>query len=437
MKMGVVADDITGANDIGSMFANAGYLVHIYTYDPATPFRHAAALAIPDVAILNTNSRLDPAELAYDKVRAATLELQAAGCRQFFNKTCSVFRGNIGPEFDAMLDALGQEFALVVLGFPKNGRLTVDGVHYVHGVRLEESEFRHDPVHPMTRSRLVDILQSQTSRRVAHLDHAAVDRGAEALRREIGGLRSRCNYLILDVTDQEALATIARAAWDYPVMCGSSALAEELPAAWAAIEPGPEGLQAPEPAPKLPPARGGVLCVAGSLMPQTRAQIRHLAARGVAAQELDTLRLVVTGSGGRESILAGLERELAAPLLSGRDAILYAANSPEAVERTRAAGLARGLSLSQVSRLVSDALADLTARLAARTGLSRLVVAGGETSAAVCARLGVDGVRVWREIQPGLPSCVSLGSPPLLLVLKSGSFGTPDFLEQAVAHLKE
>jgi len=55
----------------------------------------------------------------------------------------------------------------------------------------------------------------------------------------------------------------------------------------------------------------------------------------------------------------------------------------------------------------------------------------------VCARLGVDAVRVWREIQPGLPSCISLGSPPLLLVLKSGSFGTSDFLEQAVAHLKE
>jgi uncharacterized protein YgbK (DUF1537 family) len=107
------------------------------------------------------------------------------------------------------------------------------------------------------------------------------------------------------------------------------------------------------------------------------------------------------------------------------------------VARTRAAGRARGLSLSQVSRLVSGALAEVAAGLASRAGLARLVVAGGETSAAVCARLGVDAVRVWREIQPGLPSCISLGSPPLLLVLKSGSFGTPDFLEQAVAHLKE
>jgi uncharacterized protein YgbK (DUF1537 family) len=63
-------------------------------------------------------------------------------------------------------------------------------------------------------------------------------------------------------------------------------------------------------------------------------------------------------------------------------------------------------------------------------------VAGGETSAAVCARLGVAGLMIWKEIQPGLPSCLSLSADPLLLVLKSGRFGTPDFLAQAMEHLR-
>jgi uncharacterized protein YgbK (DUF1537 family) len=65
------------------------------------------------------------------------------------------------------------------------------------------------------------------------------------------------------------------------------------------------------------------------------------------------------------------------------------------------------------------------------------VAAGGETAAAVCARLGVNGMRIWREIQPGLPSCISLTDPPRMLVLKSGSFGKPDFFEQALQHLRE
>jgi uncharacterized protein YgbK (DUF1537 family) len=54
----------------------------------------------------------------------------------------------------------------------------------------------------------------------------------------------------------------------------------------------------------------------------------------------------------------------------------------------------------------------------------------------VCKRLGIFGQRIWREIQPGLPSCVSLSGKPLLLVLKSGSFGSSDFFEQALSHLR-
>jgi len=33
--------------------------------------------------------------------------------------------------------------------------------------------------------------------------------------------------------------------------------------------------------------------------------------------------------------------------------------------------------------------------------------------------------------------CVSLTDPPRMLVLKSGSFGKPDFFERALDHLKE
>ncbi|WJH34020.1 hypothetical protein N6H14_29300 [Paenibacillus sp. CC-CFT747] len=86
---------------------------------------------------------------------------------------------------------------------------------------------------------------------------------------------------------------------------------------------------------------------------------------------------------------------------------------------------------------MSTSLAEVTAQVLTRTGQTRLLVAGGDTSASLCARLGIRGMRVWKEIEPGLPSCLSLtGGPPLLLVLKSGSFGKPDFFKQAYAHLK-
>ena len=157
--IGVVADDITGSNDIGIMFAKSGYLVHVYPYDAFDTRCHDSD-ELPDVLILNTESRFDKPEVAYRKVYEATEVLKALGCTHFYKKTCSVFRGNIGMEFDAMLDALGHSFGVVVLGFPKNGRITKEGLHYVHGKLLEESEFRNDPVHPMLKSNLVDIKSS-------------------------------------------------------------------------------------------------------------------------------------------------------------------------------------------------------------------------------------------------------------------------------------
>ena len=431
MKMGVVADDVTGSNDIGIMFAKSGYLTHVHSYKEnggsfAAPNQNLAA---PDILILDTNSRLDPPEVAYRKVFSATRELQQAGCRQFHNKTCSVFRGNIGAEFDAMLDALGLEFAVVVVGFPKNGRTTVNGVHYVHGKKLEDSEFRDDPIHPMRHSDLAGILQSQTKRKVELVTHEVIDGGSQALRNEIRRMRSECQYLILDVKDQSALATIAHAVHDEPVLCGSSAIAEELPPVW-----GP--LQAHTQQPDLPLIAGmGILITAGSLMPQTAAQIEHLKRTGVPYFVLDTSRLF--NLAGREAQIIQLSTAVSASLRVGNNVIFHSPNGAPAFETANRIGLAHSASKTDVSRRVSEALAEVTSRVLEETGQNRLVVAGGETSAAVCARLGVDGMRIWKEIQPGLPSCLSLNKPPRMLVLKSGSFGKPDFIEQALKHLRE
>lgn len=428
MRMGVVADDVTGANDIGIMFAKAGCLTHVHTFTADFSLPPPSSPAA-EIVILDTNSRLDRPEVAYRKVFEATKALAKMGCRRFFNKTCSAFRGNIGAEFDAMQDALGLAFTVVVLGFPKNGRTTVDGIHYIHGKRLEDSEFRNDPIHPMTCSDLVEILRSQTTRKVGLVNHAVVERGAEALRGHIDAMRSQCRYLILDVTGQAALATIARAVHDEPVLGGSSALGEELPAAWGVPPVCEERLALP-----LPEGLG-ILVAAGSLMPQTAAQIEHLRSRGVPCFSLETDRLF--DDAGREVEISRLAAAITDRLLAGADALFHTPNDPAAAASTCRAGALHGLSKTEASRRVSETVAEVTARVLTLAGQNRLVVAGGETSAAVCERLGVKGMRIWKEIQPGLPSCISFTEPPRMLVLKSGSFGKADFFEQALSHLRE
>lgn len=424
--IGIIADDITGANDIGTMFAKVDYRTYVYSYSPSMEldFSH---VSLPDVLILDTDSRFDEPAKAYNKVYGAAKKLQELGCTHYFKKTCSACRGNVGAELDAVLDALGKEFAVVVLGFPKNGRTTVDGVHYVNGRRLEESEFRHDPVHPMTKSNLVEILQAQTKRNVGLIRYATVAQGPSVIRKELARLKKCCNYVIADVTSQECLASIAEAVREESVLGGSSGIAEEL----AQVLSGQSGRGELSLSEESNPA---VLIAVGSLMPQAKGQIEYVQGQGVAAFELVTAELFDPVS--RESVMANLVDKLCLELSTGRNALLYSSNSSEAVESTRSLGTSKGLSKTEISRLVSDSLAEVVRRCVTQTRLRRLIVAGGDTSDAVCGKLGVGGMQVWEEIEPGIPSCYTFSSPRYLMVLKAGSYGTPEFFAKAIAHLQ-
>ncbi|CAM4301554.1 uncharacterized protein YgbK (DUF1537 family) [Paenibacillus endophyticus] len=426
--IGIVADDITGANDIGIMYAKAGFRTYVYPID-ATPLV-GGNMPLPDVLVMNTNSRLDSRAEAYCKVFRMTTALYSLGCNRFFNKTCSVFRGNVGAECDAMLDALGEDFGVIILGFPKNGRTTLDGVHYVHGKRLEDSEFRNDPANPMLESDLVSILQAQTKRKVDLVSIDIVEQGADALRAEINRKRERCSYLILDVRDDRSLHIIAEAVKNERVLCGSSALSEHmslLPELSKGIN---FSLKAERPVPGT-----NVLCAAGSLMPQTAAQIAYAKQQGMISYELDSIKLLDE----REKLrhLADVTAAVGGSLKEGHDVLIHTSGDRDKVEETKRQGSLLGLSNTEVSRLISNALAWAVKEIVDRTNNRKLLIAGGETSAAVCDKLGIEGIQVLREIEPGLPSCRSLGSVPIDLVLKSGSFGSEAFFLKAVRHLKQ
>ncbi len=421
--IGVVADDTTGANDIGIMFSNNQYSVKVVTYNERMNLENDS-----DVLIIDTDSRLDPPEVSYDKVFKATQMLKEWGCSLYFKKTCSVFRGNIGREFDAMMDVLNENFAVVILSFPKNGRQTVNGIHTVYGKLLENSEFANDPVHPMKQSNLVSILQEQTKRRVSLVKLDVVRQGAVVLHNEIEKIRGISNFCIVDAENQADLAIVAEAVCNYRMLCGSSAIAEELPK-FLSIEKKPNIL-----AKVGITDKNGVLVISGSLTPQTRAQTAYLISLGTPVVVLDS-RKIFTDSEYKEAVQR-VSKVAQNFLSNGKDVVVMADNRDEVVVETKEHGKKLNMELLTVSKLVSAALADVTEILVDKTGLKRLVVAGGDTSGTICRKLGIQGNYVLREIETGLPSGLAIGRN-MLIVLKSGSFGKEDFLLRAIEHLKE
>ena len=110
-------------------------------------------------------------------------------------------------------------------------------------------------------------------------------------------------------------------------------------------------------------------------------------------------------------------------------ALIYSTAPPDEVERVQGE-----LGRERAGTLVEQAMAAIAEGLV-DAGVRRLIVAGGETAGAVVSALGVRGLRIGPEIDPGVPWTMSLGDPPLALALKSGNFGAPDFLTKAFAEL--
>jgi uncharacterized protein YgbK (DUF1537 family) len=67
---------------------------------------------------------------------------------------------------------------------------------------------------------------------------------------------------------------------------------------------------------------------------------------------------------------------------------------------------------------------------------SAIVATGGETAAAILERLGVEGLRLLDEIEPGIPLGLTLGELSIPAVTKAGGFGDEDCLMRIITRLR-
>lgn len=420
-KIGVVADDVTGANDIGIMFQKGGYHSAVFPLallELCDLEKEGEGL---DVIIIDTDSRFDSPVCAREKVRKATELLMSLPCDLYHNKTCSVFRGNIGAEFDEMQDVLGVSCSMVILGFPANGRTTIDGIHYVYGKKLEDSQFRNDPIHKMTTSSLEEIIHRQSERPVGHITWRDLNRGLAYVMEKKERLKKQCAYVIFDIRDQNDVKLAALAVADEKNICGSSAIGEELPCAIECLQRGGEEQ---------------VLILSGSLTKQSVAQTAYMKERGYSVLEFpadavyEEKELEETADGLADAVLREMQEK--------GICLLHTPNRPEAVEEIKRKGVGLGLSDAAVGKRISGVMCRIARRVLEESGCRKLVVAGGDTSAAVTQELEIFRMDMVSEIEAGLPLMkgrTALGD--MDLVLKSGSFGSDAFLEKAAREVQK
>ena len=413
LLLGCIADDFTGATDLANTLTRQGMSAVVLLGVPqqlTTPDVDAAVIALRSRSV----GALDAVRMSLE----ALDWLRRAGARQYFFKYCSTFdstdAGNIGPVADVLLNELRESFTVVCPAYPANGRTVYKGHLFVGGQLLSESSMRDHPLTPMTDALLMRVLKRQTNGRVGLVPFEIVDRGEEAILAEIQALRAQeYRYAIVDALTERHLVEIGKACRDMTLVTGGSGLALGLPGNYRRL-----GLLQRRYADREQAIEGHAAVLAGSCSAATLRQVAAMKAC-CEAFAIDPVRTVASEDAAIEAA------EWARTRLGAKPILIYSSAEPAKVSEAQAK-----LGREQAGAWVERTLAGVATRLV-DLGVKRLVVAGGETSGAVVSALGIEGLRIGREIDTGVPWTTSLSGPQVALALKSGNFGSDDFFLKA------
>lgn len=366
----IIADDLTGANDTGVQFAKQGLDVLV----SLRPSQDLQALAHDcQVLVVNTESRHLSPEEAYARVYAVAQQGVALGIPQFYKKTDSTLRGNVGAELAALLAATGEQALFFAPAYPKLKRTTRDGVHFVSGVPLSQTSFAKDVLNPLVDDFIPALLARQTDVPVRIFDEAAAP-------------ATQPTIYVVNAETEESLCQAAHHLQQYRVLAGSAGLAEFLPVRAATTITAPRCLSLP------------VLVVNGS---RSEVSLQQIVCASAAGWPVLEARADTTSA------------QLSALLAQEQGAILTTA--PPFCEATPA---------TRMAALVQQTLA--------QTPLATLIVFGGDTLAAIANACGWTTFRPLTEFLPGAPLVRVGGHEELTLVTKAGGFGGANWLRNVL-----
>ena len=419
LKLGCIADDYTGASDLANTLTRAG----LRTVQTIGVPSDDLALPEVDAVVVSLKSRSIEASIAVERSRAAEKWLRSRGASHVLFKICSTFdstdKGNIGPVMDALRADSADRIVLVTPAFPETGRTVYQGNLFVGAVPLNESPLKDHPLNPMHDSNLVRVLARQSRTKIGLVDLATVTRGPEAVRAKLADLADKgVGAAIIDAVFDLDLETIGAVAAEHKVSVGASGMGLGLARALA-------GGTAVAPDTAFDPLGGPAACLAGSCSRATLGQIAN-AEKIMPVLHLDPNQVVKGKDEARRALAWARERLGSGPVLIASSATPDEVAALQARHGRDAAGHA-----------IEQAMADIAEGLV-QSGVHRLVVAGGETSGAVVDRLKIPGFLVGAEIAAGVPVLRAVGAKEgaMLLALKSGNFGGPEFFSDALGLMR-
>ena len=430
-------DDFTGSTDAMEAMTAAG-VPTVLCLDTPTPELLARFPQARCIGMAGSSRGRDPAWMR-DVLPSAFASLAALGAPVLQYKVCSTFDsspevGSIGTAIDIGVNAMHAHWSPMVIGAPRLKRYQLFGNLFAAvngtGYRLDRhpTMSRH-PVTPMDEADLRVHLGRQTSRRIELVDMLQL-RGGDAAVRVDALSAADTPVVLIDVLDEETLVEAGRLVWEKRgegvFSASSSGLQYALTAYWRSRGwlPAKPSLPVAEPV-------DVIAAVSGSCSPVTAAQIGWARANGFHVERLDLRRALDAQTRGAE-----IQRAIDAAadaIRRGISAIVHSAEGPDDPDVTGFDAIAHdaGLTRPDAARSVGTALAQVMRGLLDQVELSRVVVAGGDSSGEVASTLGIDALSVAAGLSPGAPLCRASSALPrrdgLEIVLKGGQIGDAAF----------
>ncbi len=427
-SIGIVADDLTGANDTALQFFMKGSNTEIILDINSLNENH---LNVETWALCNETRNIDPEDAGRIVFEATRVLKEKFGIEYFYKKIDSTLRGNIPVEILAMLEATGYDAAIVAPAFVQEGRITIGGYQLLKGIPIERTDAARDHKAPIYESYIPDILKRGLSENakelVASIELKTIAKGAGPIALKLNELISQGKKLIVmdsvSTVDLEQIV-LAMQKSSYNILpAGSAGLAHALGAVWLGEIKQPIQKQIP----KLPK-----LILSGSATSLTALQMKKL--------EMDTdIENTYFIPLHLDDVLKNPESALVdrivSNLVKNNIVSVHVCDLTEELsndtEKNRL--IDEGITKEDLATRITDYLAKL-ANIIKQKAEFILITIGGETSYKCSKAINCEYLQVVDSILPSIPLCMD--SNAQLIVTKSGNLGTSSTLIDIVKYFE-
>lgn len=423
---GIIADDLTGANDTALQFHQKGASTKILLDSSCEPKVKAGT----EVWALSSESRNIPTDDAVANVEKAVKTFaENFSFDYYYKKIDSTLRGHIAKETLTMLENLDYEAAVIFPAFPQEGRITVGGYHLAKGVPIGKTEMAIDPHSPITESHIPTLLRIQLgeteSDLVGEIGLRTVLNGAGPVLMRINELVKEGKKLIVadatSITDIEQIALAINKCEHKILPTGTAAGAQVLAKYWLA---GVEKNSTEVHIGKLPK-----LIISGTATQITASQIKKLEQ----SDDYDDVNFIALDS---KTILDGKCEEIAERIiLNLKSGVTVCVHTSDLIANFD--GFSEDFYNAELTRdkfagMITDFLAELT-KLVLKKIEVVLITLGGETSYKCCKAINSNELRLIDEVVPAISICQDINNK--WIITKSGNLGNTNTLIDILNYL--